>query len=812
MKSFTQKGICKKIIIAFLTFVLLFQFMMPIRSEADFELPTADEVFTGMAQILAAGGDLVMGALNNFMLGTKGFGTAMISSEALENNTGSWFEPKDDNGNEVTANEPGDFEDIEVEGDPESKKVIVYVEDGTITEGAVLADSDYWEVPNLLYCPENIFGNNIAMLDVNFLNPNQYSAAVESNLDDEGNEQSRGVETAKDRNGKDSSIAHQLQQTIGTWYKAFRNIAVVALLSILVYLGIRILISSTADDKAKYKETIKDWLIALVLIFAMHIIMSFVIMIVNQINSLFININNSIYVWYEGKVAFRSNFTGVMRFLAQSNDLGNAWAYTIIYLILVAYTVSFTFQYLKRVLYIAFYTMIAPLVAITYPLDKLGDGKSQAFNKWLREYVMTMALQPIHLIIYTMVVSSAMTLSIKSPLYAIVAIGFLIPAEQFIKSLFGIESKADSGFAAGAATTAVAMNALGKMRKPIGPRNSGGGKVKKIGGSDGIDESEDKAPVIRQSGNKELESFNKSYNTDTDDKGYNSQYEVGSNERFNLQNKDGYTYIDGDENREPINFSMGDSNGYWTQDGANSTPLGSDGNAGDSEDMEENYNLDMKDLNDIEAGEDEEGMYLDDGNYDMDNPVEILDDDSQDESNLRTNDIVDLDEVEPEDGQDRIETQDIVDLDDEKTGFKDNLKGTEPEEFEVKPEEKPIISGYTSPTASNSNSKQQEGAEENTNTAEPVKFTRSLTEPEYEQEPEEDIGKNANENMYTAEPVTFTSGLGNTENKEDSNNTHEDNNEIYSVDYSKPQQPDNKPQKTPEQIQKEKEKEEKNER
>ena len=50
------------------------------------------------------------------------------------------------------------------------------------------------------------------------------------------------------------------------------------------------------------------------------------------------------------------------------------------YLALVIYTCIFTVQYLKRVVYMAFLTMIAPLIALTYPLDKIKDGKGVAFT------------------------------------------------------------------------------------------------------------------------------------------------------------------------------------------------------------------------------------------------------------------------------------------------------------------------------------------------------------------------------------------------------------------------------------------------
>ena len=100
--------------------------------------------------------------------------------------------------------------------------------------------------------------------------------------------------------------------------------------------------------------------------------------------------------------------------------------------------------------------MIAPLVALTYPLDKLGDSKSQAFNIWFKEYLMNAIIQPVHLILYTVLISSAMDLAVKNPLYALVAIGFLIPAEKFIKKLFGFDkAETPSGlgaFAGGALT------------------------------------------------------------------------------------------------------------------------------------------------------------------------------------------------------------------------------------------------------------------------------------------------------------------------------------------------------------------------
>lgn len=85
----------------------------------------------------------------------------------------------------------------------------------------------------MLYCPENIFSNKIPALDVNFIHPNSYKNVY-------------GEET--------ESYASKLAPTISSWYKAFRNISVVGLLCVLVYLGIRILIETSAQGKANIKK------------------------------------------------------------------------------------------------------------------------------------------------------------------------------------------------------------------------------------------------------------------------------------------------------------------------------------------------------------------------------------------------------------------------------------------------------------------------------------------------------------------------------------------------------------------------------
>ena len=57
-----------------------------------------------------------------------------------------------------------------------------------------------------------------------------------------------------------------------------------------------------------------------------------------------------------------------------------ATAYLIIYIALVSFTVVFALRYIKRVIYIAWLTLMAPMVALTYPIDKIKDRKSTSLE------------------------------------------------------------------------------------------------------------------------------------------------------------------------------------------------------------------------------------------------------------------------------------------------------------------------------------------------------------------------------------------------------------------------------------------------
>ncbi len=457
MKIFTKKGILQKTILVILT-VLCINFIVPTYSHAGFISNVGGVLANAMIDLCAMIGDAFSSGMQWFMTGQFAAGEKFRDSAIMVEQGDNRIKPS----NGKTTME-------------------VNVDDLDLGKNT---DGDTYQVPVIKYTPEEIFSNKVPYLDINFINPKLTKQTSEYKVD---------------------GTAAILQGTISGWYIALRNLAIVGLLCVLVYVGIRIIISSTAADKAKHKQMFMDWLIALCLLFFLHYIMSFTLVLIDSVNDAIAGNNyasESVVVSVSDGTSFTTNVMGAARFMVQSKDNMESFAYLLVYLALIFYTGIFTYHYLKRVLTMAFLTIIAPLVALTYPIDKIGDGKAQAFNMWLKEYIYTALIQPFHLIIYMIFIGSAMELVKTNFIFAIAAAGFILPAEKLLKKMFGFD-KAPLGMMGPLATFtagSLASKFGGKGGSRVGssvPSNKGGSvnkegendkpKFQKTHGTDGID-------------------------------------------------------------------------------------------------------------------------------------------------------------------------------------------------------------------------------------------------------------------------------------------------------------------------------------
>lgn len=328
-----------------------------------------------------------------------------------------------------------------------------------------------------------------------------------------------------------ASTAGELQEMVSTWFFILRNLALLVLMLVLIYVGIKIVTGSTAGEKAKYKERLKDWLVSICLIFIMQYIMVFSVELVAKIVELvdssvgergWVEIiglskvqtekykeeeddesessttanmlieNGVIEVAADGtsELYWKTNLLGAFRIKAQLVNEGTAkWVgYSLCYMILVLQTLFFAWSYLKRIIYMAFLTIIAPLVAMTYPIDKMNDGKAQAFEAWLKEYIFNLLIQPMHLLLYIVLISAAYELAATNPIYAVVALGFMMPAEKLIRRFFGFDKAKTPGMLGGAAGAALAFSGMQKLM------NMGKDKSKKDDNKNKKDEIKFKSP------------------------------------------------------------------------------------------------------------------------------------------------------------------------------------------------------------------------------------------------------------------------------------------------------------------------------
>ena len=229
------------------------------------------------------------------------------------------------------------------------------------------------------------------------------------------------------------TVVYKIRTAVAGWYYFMRLIAIAILLVILVYVGIRMAISTVADDKAKYKKMLVDWLASLALVFVLQYIMVFMIEISNAVVSA---MSASRPEGLEEAI----NNIAVQALKFSIEGLGA----TVVFFLFVFQTFSILFSYINRMIRVAFLIVISPLITITYSIDKMGDGKAQALNEWLKEFVTSILIQPFHCVIYMVFVSTAMDLLANdadtgtsqwaSAVVAILCMMFINDAEKIVRN------------------------------------------------------------------------------------------------------------------------------------------------------------------------------------------------------------------------------------------------------------------------------------------------------------------------------------------------------------------------------------------
>ena len=263
-------------------------------------------------------------------------------------------------------------------------------------------------------------------------------------------------------NVADSTVVYKIREAVAGWYYFMRLIAVAVLLVILVYVGIRMAITTIAEDKARYKKMLVDWAASLALVFLLQYIMIFLI----TLNEVLVNAMKIMSP--NDELSKTINDIALTSLLPTIEGIGA----TVVFFLFIFQTFSILFTYINRMIRVAFLIIISPLITITYSLDKMGDGKAQALNTWLKEMLTAVLIQPFHCVIYMVFINIAIQLlsnpgdfgtsSMAAAVIAILCMLFIKDAEGIVRKIF--ELNGDDGASSVAAGSAVAMAALHKSK------------------------------------------------------------------------------------------------------------------------------------------------------------------------------------------------------------------------------------------------------------------------------------------------------------------------------------------------------------
>ncbi len=247
-------------------------------------------------------------------------------------------------------------------------------------------------------------------------------------------------------NGASSNVIKTLRTSISGWYIGIRNVAAALLVIVCIYVGIRLALALTGEEKAKYKQMLIDWVTSVALLFILHYLMLFIITLNNVIvKGIESGIVNGI-----GAESISELSDQFFVFTWVTPEGGFQWSFiagtinAILYLVLKIMTLVFLITYIKRMVTIGFLIVIAPLVTITYSIDKISDGKAQGMNTWFREFSYNVLIQPFQCIIFAALASIASVLAntatVTSGFMALFLLIFIFEAEKLVKHIFHFQS------------------------------------------------------------------------------------------------------------------------------------------------------------------------------------------------------------------------------------------------------------------------------------------------------------------------------------------------------------------------------------
>ena len=211
---------------------------------------------------------------------------------------------------------------------------------------------------------------------------------------------SEAVKEIKEKNPKAFII--QIREGIKTWYYVLRNIAIMVMVIVLMYVAIRMLLNmytESPENKARYKEMMIAWIKALSTLIIMHIVIYTVI----AFNTDIIETIKDVAHIDDPRL---QNLNVILLERALDIRLSISFPATILYVMVTFLTIQYFFVYLKRFILVLILIISGPFIIVKTAYESTGKSVSKTYSKWLYDLIINVMEQSIHALFYALFVRS----------------------------------------------------------------------------------------------------------------------------------------------------------------------------------------------------------------------------------------------------------------------------------------------------------------------------------------------------------------------------------------------------------------------
>lgn len=193
------------------------------------------------------------------------------------------------------------------------------------------------------------------------------------------------INTSKESNSKGNEANANLKKGVAVWTNATRGFAVAISLLLFILGAVMLMLNSArTDSKATSIASLKNFLTDTVKGLMIALLITVVLAMILFAHDMVISIFNAIrYKMIESGA--QSAEVIIYKNVLDLDINGYGYSVSFIaYLFMSAYHIKFLIIYINRLLTIGFLIVVAPIISVTYALDRIGDRKKPSSFKFLQ--------------------------------------------------------------------------------------------------------------------------------------------------------------------------------------------------------------------------------------------------------------------------------------------------------------------------------------------------------------------------------------------------------------------------------------------